>query len=86
MINKNSDLNEVNSFALGKINYILIAVAFALVIIGFILMSGESSTPNSYNPDIFSWRRIVLGPTISFIGFVAIVFAIMYKGKKKEDK
>ena len=86
MINKNSDLNEVNSFALGKINYILIAVAFALVIIGFILMSGESSTPNSYTPDIFSWRRIVLGPTISFIGFVAIVFAIMYKGKKKEDK
>ena len=83
MINKNSENNDVNSFALGKINYILIAIAFALVIIGFALMAGESSTPETYNPDIFSWRRIVLGPTISFIGFVAIVFAIMYKGKKE---
>lgn len=83
MINKNSENNDVRTFALGKINYILIAIAFALVIIGFALMAGGSSTPDSYNPDIFSWRRIVLGPTISFIGFVAIVFAIMYKGKKE---
>ena len=83
MINKNSENNDVSTFALGKINYILIAIAFGLVIIGFALMAGGSSTPDSYNPDIFSWRRIVLGPTISFIGFVAIVFAIMYKGKKE---
>ena len=83
MINKNSENNDVNTFALGKINYILIAIAFGLVIIGFALMAGGSSTPDSYNPDIFSWRRIVFGPTISFIGFVAIVFAIMYKGKKE---
>ena len=83
MINKNSENNDVSTFALGKINYILIAIAFALVIIGFILMAGESSTPENYNPEIFSWRRIVLGPTISFMGFVAIVFAIMYKGKKE---
>ena len=47
-------------------------------------MGGESSTPDNYNADIFSWRRIVLGPTISFIGFVAIIFGIMYK--KKGDK
>ena len=84
MINKNDENNNVNSFALSKINYILIAIAFALVIIGFILMAGESSTPENYNPEIFSWRRIVLGPTISFMGFVAIVFAIMYKGRKEK--
>jgi uncharacterized membrane protein len=84
MINKNDENNKVNSFALGKINYILIAIAFALVIIGFILMAGESSSPENYNPDIFSRRRIVLGPTISFMGFVAIVFAIMFKSKKEK--
>ena len=83
MINKNDENNNVNTFALGKINYILIAAAFALVIIGFVLMTGENSTPGNYNPDIFSWRRIVLGPTISFIGFISIVFAIMYKNNKK---
>ena len=84
MINKNDENNNVNSFALGKINYILIAIAFALVIIGFTLMAGESSSPENYNPDIFSRQRIVLGPTISFVGFVAIVFAIMFKGKKEK--
>ena len=50
MINKNSENNDVRTFALGKINYILIAIAFALVIIGFALMAGGSSTPDSYNP------------------------------------
>ncbi len=83
MITKNNDTNNESNFALAKINYILIAVAFAIVVLGFILMAGESSTPENYNADIFSWRRIVLGPTISFIGFVSIVFAIMYKGKNK---
>ena len=84
MIIKNNDTNNERDFALAKTNYILIAIAFALIVLGFILMAGESSTPENYNAEIFSWRRIVLGPTISFIGFVSIVFAIMYKGKNKE--
>lgn len=84
LVNNNTSNSDVNNFALEKKNYILIAISFALIILGFILMAGESSTPDNYNPDIFSWRRIVLGPSISFIGFVAIVFAIMYKGKNKE--
>ena len=84
MIIKNNDTNNERAFALAKTNYILIAIAFALIVLGFILMAGESSTPENYNAEIFSWRRIVLGPTISFIGFVSRVFAIMYKGKNKE--
>ena len=83
-LNNNMEKNSSNGFALEKINYILIAISFALIILGFALMGGESSTPDNYNADIFSWRRIVLGPTISFIGFVAIIFGIMYK--KKGDK
>ena len=83
-INEKINNGNVENFALEKRNYILIAISFALVILGFVLMAGESSTPENYNPDIFSWRRIVLGPTISFIGFVAIVFAIVYKGKNRE--
>ncbi|MBR4118961.1 MAG: DUF3098 domain-containing protein [Bacteroidales bacterium] len=83
-LNSNLDENNSKGFALEKINYILIAISFALIILGFALMGGESSTPDNYNADIFSWRRIVLGPTISFIGFVAIIFGIMYK--KKGDK
>ena len=34
-----------------------------------------------YNPDIFSFRRIVLAPGIAFAGFVFMIYAIMKKSK-----
>lgn len=77
----------VSGFALDRINYILIAVAFVVIVLGLALMAGSGSTPDHYNPDIFSWRRIVLAPTVAFLGFVFMVFAIMYKGKSgKNDR
>ena len=41
-------------FAFGKENFILIAVAVACIVLGFILMSGGGSGDNTFNPDIFS--------------------------------
>lgn len=70
---------------MGKTNYILIAAAFVLIVAGLALMAGSGSTPDHYNPDIFSWRRIVLAPTVAFVGFVFMVFAIMYTGKKDKN-
>jgi hypothetical protein len=67
---------------LGKTNLILILVAFAVIIIGFITMTGSTTTVQ-FNPDIFSTRRIVVGPAISFVGFIFMIFAIMYKPKSK---
>jgi hypothetical protein len=69
-------------FTLGKINMILIAIGFAIIILGFVLMTG-SSTVKEFNPDIYSFRRITVGPMISLFGFVSIVFAILYKPKTK---
>lgn len=68
---------------LSKINLILIGIAFLIVILGLALMAGAPST-DTYNPDIFSVRRITVGPMISLLGFVLMIFAILYKGKKKE--
>jgi uncharacterized membrane protein len=74
--------NEADKkFTLDKINLILIAVGFLIIVIGFILMTG-STTVSDFNPDIFSTRRITVGPMISFFGFLFIIFAIMYKSKK----
>jgi len=69
-------------FTLGKINLILIAVGFLIVVLGFILMSGSTSG-TVFDPDIFSARRITVAPMVSLFGFVFIVFAILYKPKSK---
>jgi len=66
---------------LPKLNLILIAVSFAIIVIGFFLMVGEPSG-EVYNPDIFSFRRITLGPMISLFGFVSMIFAILFRVKK----
>ena len=68
---------------LSKINLILIGISFLIIILGLALMAGAPST-DTYNPDIFSVRRITVGPMISLLGFVLMIFAILYKGKKKE--
>lgn len=67
---------------LPKLNLILIAVSFAIIVLGFALMVGEPSG-EVYNPDIFSFRRITVGPMISLFGFVSMIFAILFHAKKK---
>ncbi len=67
-------------------NYIMMAVCVGLIILGFCLMAGSPSTPEAFNPDIFSTRRIVVGPTIAFLGFLLMAFAIIIRPKSKESK
>lgn len=74
---------EENQRPFGKMNYIAMAVCLALIVLGFILMAGSgSSVENGFNPDIFSTRRIVIGPFVTFLGFLLMVFAILLKPKK----
>jgi hypothetical protein len=67
---------------LPKLNIILIAVSFLIIVVGFALMIGAPSG-EEYNPDIFSVRRITVGPMISLFGFVSMIFAILFQSKKK---
>ena len=75
-----------------KMNFILMGICLAMIVLGFVLMGGGgSSVETGFNPDIFSTRRIVVGPTISFLGFLLMAFAIIYspkqgKGEQKEQK
>ena len=58
-------------FALSKENYILLAIGFIIILIGFLLMmGGRSEDPNVFNPEIFSFRRIVLAPLVVLFGFI----------------
>ena len=48
-----------------------------LIVAGYILMSGPGSTEQSFNPDIFSARRIVIAPMLCLAGYLLIIVGIL---------
>lgn len=66
---------------LGKANFIIMGIATLMIIVGFALISGGGTDDGSFNPEIFNTTRIVIGPTIAFLGFIGIGVGIMWKGK-----
>ncbi|MFO7852268.1 MAG: DUF3098 domain-containing protein [Bacteroidota bacterium] len=76
---------EDSGLALGKENYKLMAIGFAIIVIGFLLMlGGGSDDPNEFSEAIFSFRRITLAPVIVLAGFVFEIWAIMKKPSARE--
>lgn len=73
---------DKKNFAFDRMNYILLAIGMAIVVIGFILMSGPGSTETNYDPDIFSARRIKLAPAVCLLGFVSMIYAVIRKPKE----
>ena len=73
---------DKKDFAFERMNYILLAIGMLVVIIGFILMSGDSSSVDAYNPDIFDARRTKVAPLVCLIGFVSMIYAVVYKRKE----
>ena len=72
-------------FAFDKVNFILLAVGMAIVVIGFLLMTGPGSSDTVYEPDIFSVRRTKVAPVVCLFGFVSMIYAVMRKPKEKGE-
>ena len=72
---------DKKNLAFDKMNYILLAVGMAVVVLGFISMSGGSSSEAAYDPDIFSARRIKVAPVVCLLGFVSMIYAVIRKPK-----
>jgi len=72
---KGSATNHTPHFVFEKGNYRIFFVAIALVIIGFLTMTGTT--------DIYDTRKIVIAPLLVLSGFVVGFFAIF---KKPENK
>ena len=72
---------DKKNFAFDRMNYILLAIGMAIVVIGFLLMSGSGSTETNYDPDIFSARRIKLAPAVCLFGFVSMIYAVIREPK-----
>ena len=77
---------DKQKFAFDKTNFILLAIGMAVVIIGLILMTGPSSTETTFEPDIFSVRRIRVAPVVCFLGFIFMIYAVLRKPKTKTEE
>jgi hypothetical protein len=75
---------DKQKFAFGKTNFILLAVGMAVIILGFLLMTGPGSTEGYFEPDIFSVRRVKVAPVVCLAGFVFMIYGILKKPKMKE--
>lgn len=67
-----------------KKNYILMGVGVALLVLGFILLSGggAENPETEFSYDIYSFRRLWVAPIVLVAGFVVEAIAIL----KRFDK
>jgi len=77
---------DKKKLAFTKTNYILVAIGMAIIIIGFLLMTGPNCTNEYFEPDIFSVRRVKVAPVVTLIGFITIIGAIVYKPKSEKEE
>lgn len=75
---------DKEKFALGKTNFILLAVSFVIIVVGLILMSGGGSTSTHFDETIFSTMRIKVAPIIMLVGYLLVAVAIMYTPKNNK--
>jgi hypothetical protein len=73
MTQKNTPAKETKheTFEFGKSNYRFMLLSIAVVVTGFILMTGES--------DIYDFRKIILAPAVVLAGFALGFYAILKK-------
>ena len=81
--NNNPAEQENPRMPLTRRNYILLAIGFAVILLGLILMAGGGSdSPDEFNYAMFSWRRITLAPILVVAGFVIEIYAILKRYKQ----
>lgn len=74
-----------SQFPLVKLNFILMAIAAAMIVIGFSLTAGGAAADaTQFNPEVFSVRRIIVGPNLAFLGFIFMGVGIMWPCKEKK--
>ena len=79
-------MSDKQKFAFDKVNFILLAIGMAIVIIGFLLMTGPTSSETLFEPDIFSVRRIEVAPVVCLFGFISMIYAVLRKPKTQKTE
>ena len=76
-------MKNEKEFLFGKRAYRIMGIGVALIVLGFVLMTGGGSDdPNVFNPEMYSPLRIRVAPTLVLAGFAILVMAILATKKK----
>jgi len=79
-MNASDTPNNASHFAFGRSNFVWLGIGIAVLILGYVLMSGGGSDdPNVFDESIFSCRRITLAPAVVLAGYGVIFYAILKK-------
>ena len=73
-------------FAFDRMNFILLAIGMAVVIVGMILMSGTGSDETNFDPSIFDARHIKVAPAVCLFGYLFMVYAIVRRPRDKKEE
>ncbi|HOZ39285.1 MAG: DUF3098 domain-containing protein [Flavobacteriales bacterium] len=75
--------NHFNDMPFTGVNYKLLLIGLAVVVVGFLLMAGGGNgDPNNFDESaIFSPRRITIAPIVTLAGYLFVVYAILKKDK-----
>lgn len=81
---KSSPENRYSSL-FEKPNLLWMAMGLAIMIIGFLLMSGgRSEDPNVFNPgEVYSTTRITVAPILILVGLVVLVISLFRKPRNR---
>lgn len=84
---KKKKTSRENQLVFTRENYKLLIIGAVIIVIGFLLMvGGRAESPDQFNPEIFSFRRITLAPIVVLLGFAFEIYAIMKKPKEEEEE
>ncbi len=72
-----------SDLAFGTLNYIMLGIGIVIIVVGFMLMAGNGTTEDTFNPEIFSDLRIKIAPMTSLFGFLFVIAAILVKPRRK---
>ena len=79
-MNASDTPNNASHFAFDRSNFVWLGIGIAVLILGYVLMSGGGSDdPNVFDESIFSVRRITLAPAVVLAGYGVIFYAILKK-------
>lgn len=80
---KNKDTKgRRETYGFTKVNLYVLLGSILLLVVGYLLMSGGSSPDGvTFNPDVFSARRIRIAPIVCVLGYAGVVVAILWRRK-----